>query len=204
MTTSIKSSSDGSYGALQVGGVDSITFDADGILSGYKDNSIPPAKLTQKLTQVAAVTAAGTAVDFTGIPSWAKRITVSLNGVSTNGTSSPLLKLGSSAVEDTGYLSVSNGVVNAAATTGTTSTAGFICNSGNASNSLTGVFTLFLVAPLTYVCVLNAGSSASGTIISITGSGSKTLAGALTSVRLTTVNGTDTFDAGTISLLYEG
>jgi hypothetical protein len=33
--------------------------------------------------------------------------------------------------------------------------------------------------------------------------GSKTLSGALDRIRITTVNGTDTFDAGTINILYE-
>jgi len=33
--------------------------------------------------------------------------------------------------------------------------------------------------------------------------GSKTLSDTLTQVRITTVNGTDTFDAGTINILYE-
>ena len=34
--------------------------------------------------------------------------------------------------------------------------------------------------------------------------GAKTLSGTLDRVRITTVNGTDTFDAGTINILYEG
>jgi hypothetical protein len=33
--------------------------------------------------------------------------------------------------------------------------------------------------------------------------GSKTLSGTLDRVRITTVNGTDTFDAGSINILYE-
>jgi hypothetical protein len=34
--------------------------------------------------------------------------------------------------------------------------------------------------------------------------GSIALAALLTAVRITTVNGTDTFDAGSINILYEG
>jgi hypothetical protein len=34
--------------------------------------------------------------------------------------------------------------------------------------------------------------------------GSATLSGTLDRVRITTVNGTDTFDAGSINILYEG
>ena len=35
----------------------------------------------------AVASTSGTSIDFTGIPSWVKRITVMFNGVSTNGTS---------------------------------------------------------------------------------------------------------------------
>jgi hypothetical protein len=34
--------------------------------------------------------------------------------------------------------------------------------------------------------------------------GTVTLSGTLDRVRITTVNGTDTFDAGTVNILYEG
>jgi hypothetical protein len=34
--------------------------------------------------------------------------------------------------------------------------------------------------------------------------GRKTLSGTLDRVRLTTVNGTDTFDAGSVNIMYEG
>jgi hypothetical protein len=34
--------------------------------------------------------------------------------------------------------------------------------------------------------------------------GSKSLSAALDRVRLTTVNGTDTFDAGSVNIMYEG
>jgi hypothetical protein len=54
----------------------------------------------------AKTTTSGTFVDFTGIPSWAKRITVMFNGVSTNGTSTFQIQVGTSAgVETTGYVS---------------------------------------------------------------------------------------------------
>jgi hypothetical protein len=46
-----------------------------------------------------------------------------------------------------------------------------------------------------------AGSPASNCCVF--GGGSVTLSGTLDRVRITTVNGTDTFDAGTINILYE-
>jgi hypothetical protein len=46
-------------------------------------------------------------------------------------------------------------------------------------------------------------SSQTNSATGIVGSGSKTLSGTLDRVRITTVNGTDTFDAGTINIMYE-
>lgn len=70
------------------------------------DGSITPAKLSQPPTLGTAVaTTSGTAIDFTGIPSWAKKITVMLNGVSTNGSSNLIVQIGDSGgIEATGYL----------------------------------------------------------------------------------------------------
>ena len=52
------------------------------------NSSITPSKLAQPFTAGTFVaTTSGTFVDFTGIPSWVKRITVMFNGFSTSGTS---------------------------------------------------------------------------------------------------------------------
>jgi hypothetical protein len=127
----------------------------------------------------------GTSIDFTGIPSWVKRITVMFNGVSTSGTSSIQLQIGtSSGVVSTGYLSHS----------------GFI--HGLASDVLYGPF----VITTTGSNVWNASGSFfrdASTDYSIISTGTITLGGILDRVRITTVNGTDTFDAGSINILYE-
>jgi len=147
-----------------------------------------------------AVTASGTSVDFTSIPSWVKRITVVFNGVSTNGTSNLLLQLGDSGgIENTGYTSRSQ-------TTGAsaTSTAGFILTVSLSTSADTFNGAVFLN-------FLSANTWTESAIINHTGqnvlpysAGSKTLSDVLTQVRITTVNGTDTFDAGSINILYEG
>lgn len=165
------------------------------------DNIITPEKLTQKLTQVAAVTAAGTAVDFTGIPSWVKRITVLFSGVSGSGSSNQLLQLGtSSGVEATGYLGSGSGLGAAAGTlNGTT---GFILNTGTASIILHGSVVFHnLSGNLWTASGVTARSDNASTQ---TVAGSKSLSATLNRIRITHVNGTDTFDAGTISLIYEG
>jgi hypothetical protein len=144
-----------------------------------------------------AVTASGTSVDFTGIPSWAKRITVMLSGVSTNGTSNPIIQLGDSGgVEASGYSAV------AMYSSGdTTYTTGFGIASGLAANSIVGSAVISLVDASTNTWVVQGCFyySSVGNLMA----GGKSLSATLDRVRITTVNGTDTFDAGTINIMWE-
>ena len=144
----------------------------------------------------------GTSIDFTGIPSWVKRITVMFNGVSTSGTSNYLIQLGDSGgIETTGYLATSSGVDTAVATS--TYTAGFGLRSGNPSNVIQGLLTISLFGSSnTWIAAGTFGSIA--TTFSLIMNGTKSLSDTLTQVRITTVNGTDTFDAGSINIMYEG
>jgi hypothetical protein len=60
---------------------------------------------------------------------------------------------------------------------------------------------LSLVSSNTWICqIVGAFSNAAGGRF---GAGTKTLSGTLDRVRITTSNGTDTFDAGSINILYE-
>jgi hypothetical protein len=149
-----------------------------------------------------AKTATGTSVDFTGIPSWVKRVTVMLNGVSTGGTSAHLLQLGDSGgIENTGYVSGA-ATVGTSSAAGTNSTAGFILmQAAVAAGSYSGHSIITQVSENTWILSGSLGYSANGG--SYCG-GTKTLSDTLTQLRLTTVNGTDTFDAGSINLLLEG
>ena len=150
------------------------------------------------MSGTAQASTSGTSIDFTGIPSWVKRITVMLNGVSTSGTSNILLQIGSGSVTTTGYASSSGSITASAAT----STAGFIQSQVIvAANTYYGIFTIALLGSNTYVGSGNL-STASANNNFING-GALALGGAIDRVRLTTVNGTDTFDAGSINILYE-
>ena len=71
----------------------------------------------------------GTAIDFTGIPSWVKRITVMFNGVSTNGTSNLLLQIGAGSVTTSGY----NSQAWTANTINTNATNGYLLTAVNAA-----------------------------------------------------------------------
>lgn len=151
----------------------------------------------------AQASTSGTSIDFTSIPSWVKRITVMFNGVSTNGTSFKQLQLGTvSGIVNTGYLSYSckwgvSGVAN-----GQNYTSGIGMSSNLAAEILSGSFTISLQGSNVW-CVngLLADSSSS---VGIPVTGAKTLSDTLTQIRITTINGTDTFDAGSINILYEG
>ena len=157
------------------------------------------------LTLMTAVGASGTNIDFTGIPSWVKRVTVMFNGVSTNGASFKVLRLGTSGgIVATGYQSgVFGGVVSGQFSNSTTDFVLSYTSNSTANSVMHGAFILTNLSGNTWV--LN-GSYAEPTQFGVGGAvgGSITLGATLDRLRITTVNGTDTFDAGSISVMYEG
>ena len=143
----------------------------------------------------------GTSIDFTGIPSWVKRVTVMFDGVSTNGTSFGQIQLGDSGgVENTGYTSQ----FSADSSTSAVMTTGLgIFSRPNAAYGFSGLIQIANISGNTWA---SSGALAFINVASVcwTSAGSKTLSATLDRVRITTVNGTDTFDAGTINILMEG
>ncbi len=141
--------------------------------------------------------------DFTGIPSWVKRITVMFRQVSTNGTSSIWLQIGDAGgIETTDY---DNG---AAAISGTTavsqaaSNAAFLVDGAVATTSSnSGALTLSLIYTNTWVLTGALVNQTTGAIK--IAAGSKSLSDTLTQIRITTGGGINTFDAGSINILYE-
>ena len=154
------------------------------------------------LTLATAVTASGTSVDFTDIPSWVKRITVIFSGVSLSGTSLIQVQLGDAGgIENTGYLGSCNTFDTSPSANNYSS--GFLAIENPGAAFLThGIMTLANVSGNLWVESHSLGLTGA-TAVSV-GGGSKTLSDTLTQVRITTVNGTDTFDAGTINIMYEG
>ena len=157
-------------------------------------------EFTDKIVSGTAVAStSGTSIDFTGIPSWVKRVTVMLNGVSTSGTSVIHIRLGtSSGVESTGYLGgiCANGASENA-------TAGIAIGTGGETSSTIrhGAVCIANITSNTWVAQGSIGRSESAQAYAL--GFSKTLSGTLDRVRITTVNGTDTFDAGSINILME-
>jgi hypothetical protein len=149
-----------------------------------------------------AKSATSTSVDFTGIPSWVKRVTVMFNGVSGSGTSNFLVQIGSGSVTTSGYASMSARAGAALTGAASSSVAGFIAVIAAATNTLSGQMIICLQNNNTWT--QSSGFYLSGTDNVVWGGGiSPALSGTLDRVRITTVNGTDTFDAGTINILYE-
>jgi hypothetical protein len=149
----------------------------------------------------AVASTSGTSIDFTGIPSWVKRITVMFQGVSTNGASQLQIQIGAGSVTTSGYLSYAVQLTNAGAIAGNAVTSGFHIFNQNASAVRNGSMVLHLVSSNNWVSNHAMGDSAAAA--ALTGGGSLSLGGTLDRVRVTTVNGTDTFDAGSINILYE-
>jgi hypothetical protein len=144
----------------------------------------------------------GTSIDFTGIPSWVKRVTVMFDGVSTNGTSVVLIQIGDSGgIENTGYTAYS-GVIQDAIVNSADHTTGYgLSHDNGAANVHSGSYTIANLSGNLWT--LSGSARQAGNRIAMA-AGSKTLSGTLDRVRITTVNGTDTFDAGSINILYEG
>jgi hypothetical protein len=153
----------------------------------------------------------GTSIPFTSIPSWAKRITIMFQGVSTSGTGLLTLQIGTGGVaEITGYtgggLTMQN---NNSYSSYAYATSSFQLESSASTNLYAkhGKIVLDLYGSNTWYESHNVfvwtTTAMTATYSGTSGSGFKTLAGALDMIRLTTSNGTDTFDNGSINISYE-
>ena len=179
--------------ALQSNGTTQLTVSATGTYGQLKSGT-------------ETTTTSGTYVDFTGLPSWVKRITLMINGVSFNGGSSnPTVQLGtSSGIVSSGYKSSAIYIGTSTGGTGSNSGAGFtFYNWSGASNTYDSVVVVSLVGSNTWMCsALFYEESNPGyqTVIS----GKVALGGTLDRIRFTTVSGADSLDAGSVNILYEG
>lgn len=151
-------------------------------------------------TRTAQASTSGTSIDFTSIPAGVKRVTVMFAGVSTSGSSKIQIQLGTGSTTYTtsGYNAFE---INVSATPSTTTAStGFTFSSTTAANLIYGTVTFTAVGSNTWTCWGGAGQNSTNSSML---AGSIALAATLTAVRITTVNGTDTFDAGSINILYE-
>jgi hypothetical protein len=191
-----------------------LDLDADDTLAADSDTSIPTQQAVKAyvdaveqggtiIAETVQASTSGTAVNFTSIPAWVKRITVVFAGVSTNGTNPILVQLGDAGgLETTGYLG-GYGVIatdgGGSATTSATSTTGFRVGGVEAADILSGSLVITKVTGNFW--------AASGTTFSDGAldrmwsiAGHKELSAALDRLSVVSVS---TFDAGQINILYE-
>jgi len=185
--------------ALQGSDADTGIFLAAGQVSASVNGTAGNVPLVSGTAQAST---SGTSIDFTGIPSWVKRVTVMFNGVSTNGTSTVVIQLGSGSFTTSGYLGSGAIINNAAATSSSNRTVGLPIDDATSANAIRyGSCIITNINGNAWVSQAVIGRS-DGTGMGF-GAGSIALSGTLDRVRITTVNGTDTFDAGTINIMYE-
>lgn len=185
----------------------SITVSAPAVAGSNTQTLVATTGTLAPIVSGTSVTASGTSVDFTGIPSWVKRITVMLSGVSLSGTANYIFQVGAGSIATTGY--------NSGAISVSVSTAGTTNGSGsNTTNSITtnGYTSTAASVAHGHVVFTNISGNtwvasgslyAEGALRVATFAGNVVLGGTLDRLRVTTTNGTDTFDAGTINILYE-
>jgi hypothetical protein len=151
----------------------------------------------------AVASTSGTSIDFTGIPSWVKRITVMFSGVSLSSTASILIRVGSGSTTSSGYVGYHFTQQGSGTPLVSAETTGFLVRTNSAASVAHGKLSIDLITGNTYV--------ASGTFVGLSGAsiatfwgtgGTIALGGVLDRVVITS-SSTDTFDAGTINILYE-
>lgn len=164
------------------------------------DAALAPSELAQ-LTFVlgSPVSLSGfAAVDLTDIPSWVNRVTVTISGASTNGSSGFAVQVGHA-----GGMVVSG--YECATANSASSTSQFILTggSGAAAGVYTGVFSLRRHGEAADTWVADAPVARIDSPVLFQMSGGVSLPGDLTQLRFKTGNGTDVFDGGEIALSWE-
>ncbi len=146
-------------------------------------------------------TTSGTAHDFTGIPAGSKLIIVSFSGVSFAVGDTLALQLGDSGgIENGGYV-LTIGRISGTTPSVATSTTDFTIFTGLAAgDTLSGVITLALLSAASNLWAITGTTNAPNAAMYV--AGSKSLSAALTSVRILGTGG-QTFDAGSINILYQ-
>jgi hypothetical protein len=170
------------------------------------ESLVSPAKIKAAIEALSiphvasAATTSGTSHDFTGIPAGVNQIDVFLDGVSqTDNTANGdlLIQLGTSGgLVTSGYSSLSSTY-----SVTRSSTAGFIVINPGAATTANGVYRLRRLADGSDSWIMS-GEGRFGATAGILDSWSNAIdiGAVLTQVRLTTVGGTPTFDAGTVSI----
>ena len=182
-------------------GTGNITFSRPIVADGAALTNLPGLTLG-----TAVASTSGNAIDYTGIPSGTKRITVNVSALSGSGNSIQIVQLGtSSGFETSGYVGMTMREGSNSNSTGSASnyTNGFrFLGDGSAATTYSGRITLELLDAGAFMwtgTVLTGRTDVYGNW----GAGAKSLSAELTQIRITTVAGNEAFDAGKVNIQYE-
>ena len=158
---------------------------------------------TNIVSGTAVASTSGTSIDFTSIPSWVKRITVMMNGVSISSAAPyPIVQLGSGSVTASGYLGTLTTLVSSSSVSTIATTTGFYFgNFSSTADTVNGQMVLTLQNSNNWVA--SGTFSNTNNLRGLLTAGNLSLGGTLDRIRITTTNGTTTFTAGSINILYE-
>ena len=172
------------------------------IISPAISGAVMSTMASSVLTSGTAVTVSGATVSFTGIPSWARRITILLSGVSTVAAGLPAIRAGAGSYEASGYDSTNNAIAGSTVSSTTSATTSWdLQNSGGSANVYTGQVVITRIATGTqYVVSGQVRYNATSTALTV---GTKTFAGTIDRVQLLMSTGTDTFNGGTMNIMWE-
>ena len=166
-------------------------------ISGAVMNTMASSVLTSGTSQ----SASGATVSFTGIPSWAKRISIILNGVATVSTGIPAIRAGAGSYEATGYSGVTSKIgAIGVDSLGSALTSWDLMHETSSSIFLTGKLEITLLSANVYT-ITGQLQYAAGSTVLVTGV--KTFSGPITQLQLRMQTGADTFNAGSINIMYE-
>ena len=181
-----------------------LTVTGNVIVSGNSDLFVSGSQVEPLVLGTAQASTSGTSIDFTSIPSWVKRVTINFASVSTNGTSPIVVRLGTSGgIVSTGYLGASQSSGATVATQNWTTGFGTRATTNAAADVYSGIWLITLLDLATNTWCSSHVMGLSNQAVMCYGGGSVALPGTLDRVRITTSNGTDAFDAGSVNILYE-
>lgn len=186
---------------LQSNGVTGLTVGNTGNVTVNTNLFVSGAEVEPMVLGTAQTTTSGTNIDLTGIPAWARRITVMLNGVSTNGTSGMIAQLIVAGTPVTsGYIGASDHAITGIGPAAHTTGFGLTDVSSLAAYAMNGCLTFIKFSDTVWNGSFVGSSITAGFVL---GAGYVPVTGDVTGIRITTLGGANTFDAGAINIMYE-
>jgi hypothetical protein len=191
--------------SIAAGGVGATQLASDAVTTAkILDANVTPAKLSQPFTAIGSQSATGASITFSGIPSWARRVTIVLDSLLMATSDTPIIQLGTSGgAETTNYASTAvaanGGNVNKYDPSFGVPGPGFVLT-GSSGTTNTGQIVLSHIGGNVWVAFGNVGGYALNNVYVMTGR--KALAAALTQVIIKSQFGANLL-SGAVNVFYE-